>query len=160
VAGIDWGYQHAFAAEVIGESAVGRRAVVAELYSRGRTLTALLPDLLAMQAQHGIETWYADPSEPAYIDECRAAGLAIVPATNDVLPGITAVAEEIRRGLLVDTACTGLLGEIPGYIWQTDRASGQPKDIPVKIGDDACDALRYGVMGLRGAISGQFSMVA
>jgi PBSX family phage terminase large subunit len=160
VAGLDWGYQHAFAVEVLGESSAGRKSVVAELYSRGRTLPSLLPDLLALQAKHQIETFYADPSEPAYIDECRAAGLRVAPATNDVLPGITAVAEEIRRGLIVDPACTGLLSEVPGYIWQTDKASGQPRDVPVKIGDDACDALRYAVMGLRGAISGQFSMVA
>lgn len=160
VAGIDWGYQHAFACEVLAESSIGRRAVVEEVYSRGRTIASLIPDLLALQARRGIETFYADPSEPAYIDECRAAGLNVMAATNDVLPGITAVAEELRRGLLVDTSCTGLLNEVPGYVWQTDKASGQPKDVPVKVGDDACDALRYAVMGLRGGIAGQFSMVA
>jgi len=160
VAGIDWGYQHAFAVEVVAETSTGRRAVIAEVYSRGRTLPSLLPELAALQKRLDIETWYGDPSEPAYIDECHGAGLNVVPATNDVLPGITAVAEEIRKGLMIDSSCQGLLNEIPGYIWQTDRASGQPKDIPVKLGDDACDALRYAVMGLRGGVSGNFSMVA
>ena len=157
VAGIDWGYQHAFACEVVGESGAGRRAVVTELYARGRTVPSLIPELRRLRDEYKVEMFYADPSEPAYIDECRNAGLPVTSAVNDVLPGITAVSDEIAKGLLVDPSCTGLLGEIPGYVWQTERQSGQPKDIPVKVGDDACDALRYAVMGLRGsgAWSGQ-----
>jgi hypothetical protein len=60
------------------------------------------------------------------------------------------VAEEIAKGLSVSPVCQGLLGEIPGYVWQTDRGSGLTRDVPVKVNDDACDALRYGIMGMRG----------
>jgi PBSX family phage terminase large subunit len=158
VAGIDWGYQHPFACEVIVETGLGRRAVAAEVYVRSRTLKDIIPSLKAIQATWGVETFYADPSEPAYIDECRQAGLPVQEAVNDVLPGLTAVTEEIAKGLLVSPDCSGLLGELPGYVWASDRNG--VRDVPVKQNDDACDALRYAVMGLRGAVSGNWSMVA
>jgi phage terminase large subunit len=160
VAGIDWGYQHAFACEVVAETGTGRKGVVAELYARGRTVPSLIPELVKLREQWQIETFYADPSEPAYIAECRAAGLPIVEATNDVLPGLTAVTDEITKGLLVSPRCAGLLSEIPGYVWQIERGSGMPKDVPQKVNDDACDALRYAVMALRGTVSGKWSLVA
>ena len=77
-------------------------------------------------------------------------------ATNDVLPGITAVAQSFRAGMTVDPSCIGLLGEIPGYVWKRDRATGNTIDVPVKVGDDNCDALRYACMGLEAGGWGSF----
>lgn len=156
VAGVDWGFQHAFAAEAIAESGTGRRAVLGEIYERGWTIDDVIPALKAFRAEHGIEEFYADPSEPAYIRQCREAGLPMMAATNDVLPGLTAVAQSIRAGMTVDPSCVGLLGEIPGYVWKRDRASGNTIDVPVKVNDDACDALRYGCMGLEAGGFGSF----
>ena len=149
VCGVDWGFQHAFAAEVVAESSLGRRAVLGELYERGWTIDDVIPALRALKAEHGVEEFFADPSEPAYIRQCRDAGLPMQPATNDVLPGITAVSQAIRAGMTVDPSCVGLLGEIPGYVWKRDRATGNTIDVPVKVGDDGCDALRYASMGLQ-----------
>ena len=154
VAGIDWGYQHAFACEVIVETSLGRRHVVDELYARGRTVTQLIPSLQALRDKWSIDHFYADPSQPGYIADCQAQGLPMSSAVNDVLPGITAVADEIQKGLTVAPACAGLLTEMPGYVWATQRGSGMTKDEPVKLNDDACDALRYGVMGLRSGWQG------
>ena len=70
-------------------------------------------------------------------------------ARNDVLPGINSVTEAIARGMTVAPSCAGLLGEIPGYTWQMNRLGIQEK--PIDIGDDACDALRYGVFALSAA---------
>jgi len=149
VAGIDWGYQHAFACEVIVETSMGRRHVVDELYARGRTVNQLIPTLRLLRDRWGIEHFYADPSQPGYIADCQSEGLPVTAAVNDVLPGITAVSDEITKGLTVAPGCAGLLTEMPGYVWATQRGSGMPKDEPVKLNDDACDALRYAVMGLR-----------
>lgn len=148
VAGIDWGYVHAFACEVVAESGTGRRAVIDEIYERGMLINDLIPRLLELKADLGIEVFYADPSEPEYIATCRGKGLNVVAATNDVLPGITAVENSLKRGMTVSPDCSGLLGEIPEYVWQRDRASGQEKEKPIEINDDGCDALRYAVMGL------------
>jgi len=154
IAGIDWGYQHAFACEVIVETSLGRRHVVDEVFARGQTVTQLLPRLRALRERWSIDHFYADPSQPGYIADCQAAGLPVTAATNDVLPGITAVSDEISRGLTVSPRCTGLLTELPGYAWDTQRGSGMPKDVPIKQNDDACDALRYAVMGLRSGWQG------
>ncbi len=154
IAGIDWGYQHAFACEVIVETSTGKRHVTDELYARGQTVSQLIPRLQLLRDRWGIDHFYADPSQPGYIADCQAAGLPVSAATNDVLPGITAVSDEIAKGLTVAPGCAGLLTEIPGYVWATQRGSGMIKDEPVKINDDACDALRYAVMGLHSGWQG------
>lgn len=164
IAGLDWGFLHASACEVVGISGSGRKAVIDELYERGRTVDQLLGGLLFLQETHNIEMFYADPSEPAYIKQCREGGLRIREANNDVLPGIQAVQRSIRSGMSISPSCVGLLGEIPGYTWQAGRTGLQEQ--PVKINDDACDALRYAIFSLEpsaggwGAVKGRAGGVA
>lgn len=150
VGGIDWGYQHAFAAEVVSVTGSGRLATRAEVYERERTLGELKPAIKRLQLDYGVEVFYADPSEPAYIRECREFGISITEATNDVLPGITAVQDALKAGMTVDPACAGLLEEADGYTWDRQRGTEILKDQPVKEGDDAMDAWRYAVMGALG----------
>lgn len=148
VAGIDWGFVHAFACEIIGVSGSGRISVLGEIYRTGALIEDLIPVLLRLQNTLGIEAFYADPSEPEYIAACQRKGVAIVPATNDVLPGINAVSAAIRQGMTIDPACRGLLNELPNYRWAPERSTGGFKEKPVEEGDDACDALRYAIMAL------------
>ena len=143
-AGVDWGFVHAFACEVIGQSGSGRLSVVREVYAKGALVRDIIPALLDIQTTYPGIVFHADPSEPAYIAECRAAGLKMVAARNDVNEGIQAVSVAINDGLTVDPSCSGLLGEMPGYVWQQDRNGMKEK--PIEINDDACDALRYGVI--------------
>lgn len=152
VAGVDWGFVHAFACEVIGVSGSGRKAVIDEVYQKGVTIDRIIPALQVVRESHGISTFYADPSEPAYIAQCRAAGLPMEPARNDVSPGIAAVAKAIANGMIVAPSCTGLLGELPGYTWAPNRAGGF-HERPIEINDDACDALRYGIAALEPSMS-------
>jgi phage terminase large subunit len=160
IAGVDWGFVHAFACEVITQTGSGRMAVADEVYERGRTVNDIIPLLKALKEKWGITMFYADPSEPAYITDCVQAGLPMMAAINNVDPGLQAVATAIKGGMTVSPLCQGLLGEIPGYTWAPNRGGGF-KEEPVKINDDACDALRYGVMALRGSIlGGDISMVA
>ena len=160
IAGVDWGFVHAFACEVITQSGSGRLAVADEVYERGKTVNDIIPLLKALKEKWGITMFYADPSEPAYITDCVQAGLPMMAAVNTVDPGLQAVATAIKAGMTVSPFCTGLLGEIPGYTWAPNRGGGF-KEEPVKINDDACDALRYGVMALRSSsLGGDISMVA
>lgn len=151
VAGIDWGYVHAFACEIVGVTGAGRLAVLGEVYRQGTLIEDIIPVLLRLQEALGIDTFYADPSEPEYIATCQRRGLVVVPATNDVAPGINAVAGAIKAGLTVDPACIGLLAELPNYRWAPERTTGGFKEKPIEVGDDACDALRYAVMALKEA---------
>ncbi len=144
-AGVDWGFVHAFACEVIGQSGSGRLSVVREVYAKGALLRDIIPVLEGIQKDYPGITFYADPSEPAYITECRQAGLKMVAANNDVDAGLQSVAVAINDGMLIDPSCQGLLGEIPGYTWAPNKAGGFHEK-PIEVNDDACDALRYGVM--------------
>ncbi|HEV8489037.1 MAG TPA: phage terminase large subunit [Candidatus Limnocylindrales bacterium] len=148
VGGIDWGFIHAFAAEVLAESGTGRRAVLEEIYTHDELLEDLIPEILDVQRRRGVTVWYADPSEPEYIAACRKKGIRIEPATNDVTPGLTSVATAIKKGMTVSPSCTGLLAEIPAYVWERSRSTGRQSEKPVKVNDHACDALRYANMGL------------
>ena len=122
--------------------------MLGEVYRRGALLEDIIPGLLRLQDALGIEAFYADPSEPAYIEQCQRRGLRIMPATNDVLPGINAVSAAMQQGMTIDPACRGLLTELPTYRWAPERTTGGFKEKPVEEGDDACDALRYAVMAL------------
>lgn len=152
VAGVDWGFVHAFACEVVGVTGSGRKAVVDEVYQRGTTIDRIIPALHVIRESHGISTFYADPSEPAYIAQCRAAGLPIEPATNIVSPGIAAVSKAIAEGMTVAPSCLGLLGELPGYTWAPNKLGGFHEK-PIELNDDACDALRYAIVSLTPALN-------
>lgn len=151
VAGVDWGFVHAFACEVIGQSGSGRTAVIDEVYEKGVTIDRIIPALHLIREQHHISMFYADPSEPAYILQCQNAGLPMTGARNDVGPGIAAVSKAIANGMTIHPACRGLLGELPGYTWAPNKAGGFHEK-PIEVNDDACDALRYGIIALDPAL--------
>ena len=151
IAGIDWGFVHAFACEVLGQSGSGRLSVRAELYVKGAGIDQLVEPLAKLALEHGIAAFYCDPSEPGLMAELRRGMAArgctarITGANNDVDLGIQSVDKAIRQGLTVDPSCHGLLNEIPGYTWAPNKLGGY-HERPVDINDDACDALRYAVM--------------
>lgn len=152
VGGIDWGFVHAFAVELVAQTGSGSLAVIDEMYERGETIDRLIPILLMLQNRTpNFDRFYADPSEPAYILQCQRAGVRIEGARNDVAPGIGAVSMAIARGMTVAPSCTGLLGELPGYTWAPNRAGGFHEK-PIDYNDDACDALRYAVVALEASL--------
>jgi PBSX family phage terminase large subunit len=152
VAGIDWGFVHAFACEVIGQTGSGTLAVIDEVYEREQTIDRIIPVLSLLAQSHGIHTFYADPSEPGYILQCQRAGLNVQPANNSIAPGIGAVSMAIASGMTIAPSCAGLLGELPGYTWAKDKSGGFHEK-PIDINDDACDALRYGIVALTDALN-------
>jgi phage terminase large subunit len=151
VAGVDWGFVHAFACEVVARSGAGRLAVIDEVYERGMTIDQVIPRLQMLRDLHKVTTFYADPSEPGYILQCKRAGIPMVAAQNAVLPGIDAVSIAFANGMTIDPACAGILGELPGYTWKPNKAGGF-HEAPIEVNDDAADALRYGVVGITGAL--------
>lgn len=158
VIGVDWGFVHNFAAEVVGRTSTGRLSVRAEIVARGRGVDQLADPLALMAEAHDAETFVCDPSEPGLMDQLRRSlsehrrhhqgcklRASVTAAVNDVLPGIAAVDKAWRDGMTVDPSCVQLLSEIPGYTWMPARGGGY-QERPVEIDDDACDALRYAVM--------------
>ncbi len=86
-----------------------------------------------------------DPAAKHFRDQLLVDGMATIPAWNNVLAGIQTVHSLFSLGLLsVSDTCTGLIDQIPGYVWD-EKASERGLDQPVKQDDDYCDALRYAV---------------
>lgn len=95
------------------------------------------------------------------VDEYREWGIYPIKANNEVLAGLNRVSEYMTprpdkihpitgnsgspRIFIFDT-CKNLILEIPDYIWKNTNSEETGKERPKKIKDDACDALRYGVM--------------
>jgi phage terminase large subunit len=81
-----------------------------------------------------------DSARPDIIEDLRRSGYKVNMAIKNVLEGIDSVKS---IGLYVDKYSLNLIKEISSYKWKTNG------DIvlnePVKLWDDAADALRYAV---------------
>jgi len=79
----------------------------------------------------------------------RTAGVPARKADNAVFDGIRRVADRLtvqgdgRPRLTMDPGCVNVIREFGAYLWKPGR------DEPVKKDDDAMDALRYAVGGLK-----------
>lgn len=92
--------------------------------------------------------WVAvDPAAKVFRTEMFERGVATLPASNSVLPGIQTVASLLGSGGLYVTqeACPHLVDRLPQYLWD-EKATERGETKPVKEDDDEADALRYTVM--------------
>lgn len=100
--------------------------------------------LVRLAGGKSIDGVIVDPSAASFMQCIRAGGrFRCIPAKNEVLGGIRAVAEELLHGTLrFSAACTDTLREFTEYRW--DESAG--RDAPVKEHDHAMDDTRYFVM--------------
>ena len=82
---------------------------------------------------------YADSARPDLINEWRVAGFNIDKANKSVFEGINAVK---GFNIHITRNSVNILKEIDLYAWKVDK-DGNSLDEPVKINDDAMDAIRY-----------------
>ncbi|MFE5912077.1 PBSX family phage terminase large subunit [Streptomyces wedmorensis] len=90
---------------------------------------------------------FVDPSAASFITQAFTDRSLpnLARANNEVVDGIRSVASLLAAGLLrVHRSCTGLIEEMPGYVWD-EKAAEKGEDKPVKIADHSVDALRYAV---------------
>lgn len=86
-----------------------------------------------------------DPSAASFRVQLWRDGLSPRPAVNSVTDGIRLVSSLFTADKLkIHESCEGLIEELPSYAWD-DRASAKGLDVPMKVNDHSCDALRYGV---------------
>jgi hypothetical protein len=137
--GIDWGWRNPFAAVWGVLAADDVLWITGERYARA---TPLHEHLAALPAH---VTWYADPSGRTEIEACRAAGLKVLPGTNDLRPGIAAVTARLRTGRLkvLGPSCPNLLAEARLYRYPTPRERALVGEDPVDANNHALAALRY-----------------
>jgi len=148
VAGVDYGTTAPTAGLLLGVSSEERpRLVVVDEWAP--------PSLTDAGLSAGFRKWVGarepervaiDPSAASFHKQLWADGVSgVVLADNAVIDGIRTVASLLAVDrLVVSSACTNLLTEIPGYSWDP-KATARGKDEPVKQNDHWCDALRYAV---------------
>ena len=157
IAGVDYGHSSCFALVLIGvatqrQTQAGAKWWVEKEYywdvskmHRQKTNPEYVRDLQAFLQGYPIKSMYIDPSASEFAHELRNAKFHVVPANNDVAPGIEKVAKLMQGGdLTVLDCCPNLIREIEGYICDSKK-SEQGEDAPFKKRDHACDALRYAV---------------
>jgi hypothetical protein len=95
--------------------------------------------------QHKHVTWYADPAGRTEIEELRAGDLTVQRGTNDIRPGIAAVAARLRTGRLkvLASACPNLVAEAALYRYPSARERALADENPVDEHNHALGALRY-----------------
>jgi hypothetical protein len=148
VGGLDWGWNNPFAA-VWGF--VDKDDVLYILRERYLRQTPLHEHIRALKKPRNDwdpvqrVMWYADPSGPTEIAECRAANLKVQKGNNDIRLGIMAVTARIRTGRLkvVSTGCPNLISESQLYRYPDAQERAIAGEDPVDEHNHALGALRY-----------------
>lgn len=109
---------------------------------RQKTDQEYADDFMAFQGEE-TATVLVDPSAASFIVALRQRGVYVMEADNDVLDGIRKTGVLfLRRELIVNEGCQGLLDELGTYLWD-EKAALRGEEKPVKQQDHGPDALRY-----------------
>ena len=159
IAAIDYGQIHPFVCLLIGVSTgkytqTGKSMWVEKEYfwdssakakGRQKTNSELANDVQEFLEPYAIKAIYMDPSAEAFHLELRRRNMHVVHANNDVFEGITYTCSEMQKGnVLICSECKNTIRQIEGYTWDS-KAALKGIDKPIKVEDDACDALRYAI---------------
>lgn len=157
IAGIDYGVSNAFACVLIGVSTgqytqQGKCLWIEKEYywdckktGRQKLNSEFANDVENFLEPYAIRAIYIDPSALAMKLELQRRGMHVVEANNDVQYGIEVMTSEMAKGnLFVCSECKNTIREIQNYVWDSKK-SAQGEDAPVKKGDHAIDAIRYGI---------------
>ncbi len=149
--GIDYGTTHPTRGYLLGVSAEARpRLVVMDEWAPGpMTVSGHSADYRRWIAGRTPDWVAVDPAAATFRMQLEAEGVGTMKAYNAVVSGIRTVSALLATGsLIVSSACTELIRELPGYCWDP-KATERGKDEPVKANDDCCDALRYAIASSR-----------
>lgn len=140
--GLDFGYNHptSLIKTVIIDGNVYSQEL---LYKSYLTVDDLIRELKNLGLGNS-ETIYGDCARPEMIEEIYRAGFNIHPTKkgpNSVKDGIDVLK---RHNLFITKDSINLLKEIKSYKWKVDK-NENVLDEPVKLNDDAVDALRYSI---------------
>ena len=154
ICGVDWGYVNKMVCLVCGVDGDGRLHVIEEFYQSKVLIDEFVEVCKQFKEKYGIETFYADPSEPAYIQQMNNVGLNFVAADNEIVSGINKVASYLekqddgRPRLFVDSKCVNTVMEFENYRYPESKEGKPVQENPLKVHDHAMDALRYIVNSL------------
>lgn len=147
-AGVDYGVTNPTRGVLIGLGDDGRLWVTAEWAPGPGTEAERSASLTSWVRDVGEPPWvFVDPAAAGFRRQLMADGWTTAfKAANPVLDGIGLVASLLTADRLrIHSSCVELLGELPGYVWDADKAE-KGEDAPVKLDDHSVDALRYAIL--------------
>lgn len=140
-AGIDWGYDHPTAIEVIGRDDKGNYYLVDEAYGQFKQVDPYwISKAKEFQQKYGYQMpFWADTARTEHISNFNQHHINTKYGYKNILDGVEKVAGLIKqhRFYVVKDAAPNFINEIYQYIW--DEKTGMPK----KENDHAQDAVRY-----------------
>lgn len=140
-AGIDWGYEHPTAIEVIGRDDKGNYYLVDEAYGQFKQVDPYwIGKAKEFQQKYGYQMpFWADTARTEHISNFNQHHINTKYGYKNILDGVEKVAGLIKqhRFYVVKDAAPNFINEIYQYIW--DEKNGMPK----KENDHAQDAVRY-----------------
>lgn len=147
--GLDWGFSDPFALGVRAITPEGFHYRVSEFYKSGLTVTDMIQVAKQKKETYGIESFFADPSQPGYIEEFNRNGLPCIPANNDIRRGIDLHYELIKSGkyAVFKDSSPNCLDEYSTYHYPEPEELGPEDDskeqLPVDQSNHALDQERY-----------------
>lgn len=140
-AGIDWGYEHPTAIEVIGRDDKGNYYLVDEAYGQFKQVDPYwIGKAKEFQQKYGYQIpFWADTARTEHISNFNQHHINTKYGYKNILDGVEKVAGLIKQHkfYVVKDAAPNFINEIYQYIW--DEKTGMPK----KENDHAQDAVRY-----------------
>jgi PBSX family phage terminase large subunit len=152
--GVDWGWRHPMVCLLIAYDNDGNAYVLHEFYESNVTVDTLIEWFKTKREEigktHNISTGYGDPAEPQFIQAFNNAGIPMQAADHAIIPGINEVSKMLepdkttgKPRLYVHERCANTIDEFGRYRFK-DVIEGQAsQENPLKIHDDAMDAMRY-----------------
>lgn len=149
-AGVDHGHGHPGAIIVVGRKWLEGHwhyHVIDEAVHERWTVDEWIAQAWSFVTAHRVAYYYADPSGAQINATWAQRGLPMrsTKHLHDVAAGIQSVARLFhQRRLTIASRCVHLIRELRAYRY-AEGSGGELLDRPVKVADDACDALRYAV---------------
>jgi phage terminase large subunit len=137
--GLDLGYNHPTSLIEINITDDNSVYVKQIIYKEGLTSSDLIRMMDELQVSKKKEI-ICDYARPEIIEDLRRRGYNAKNAIKDVKDGIDSVKS---TGLFIHKESLDLIKEISSYKWKTN--GDITLDEPVKVYDDAMDAMRYGI---------------
>ena len=163
IATVDWGYTNPGVVQVWAFDGDGRMYLVAETYRSRELIEWWVRRAKALREAWNVEAFACDPSEPAYIEAFRRAGLPASKADNDIEAGVNAVKERLKpagdgrpRLYVYDKALAeddpelrtkkhpvGSVEEVENYTLVQKKDEPLPREEPEDEFNHAMDCWRY-----------------
>lgn len=136
--GLDFGYNHPFS--IVHTMIDGRNIYIDEIiYVTGWENKKVIEHIYDNYTWVKNKKIFADSARPDLINEWKNNGYNIEKANKSVFAGINTVKS---FNIFVTSRSTNIIRELNLYSWKVDK-DGNTIDEPIKLNDDALDAVRY-----------------